>query len=146
MVSQGQIDRIADAISRIPATNPSYIAVGQETLGDVLSQGMIRKIAQVATKVETRAMIGYANENDVMADEIERLRSKVEKWETAYAMCDRSRDGFVAEIERMRTELDMTRNGAEDEIERLRRALQAILDDPEASINITAYARTALQT
>jgi len=33
---------------------------------------------------------------------------------------------------------------AADEIERLRAALKAILDDPEAGLNIIAYARAAL--
>ncbi len=38
--------------------------------------------------------------------EIEQLRSKVEKWQTAYAMCDRSRDAFAVEIEKLRAEND----------------------------------------
>lgn len=41
--------------------------------------------------------------------EIETLRSKIERWKTAYAMCDRSRDRFVAEIERLRSENDEMR-------------------------------------
>ncbi len=110
MVSQGQIDRIADAISRIPATNPSYIAVGQETLGDVLSQGMIRKIAQVATKIETRAMIGYASENDVMADEIKRLQAEIERLR-AYAHHERSlgAEGPMIELTQARQEIERLR-------------------------------------
>lgn len=41
-------DKIADAIAAIPASNPGYISVRQETLGDLLSREVILKIAQVA--------------------------------------------------------------------------------------------------
>lgn len=40
--------KIERAIADIPANNPAYISVRQQTLSDVMSYDLIRKIAKVA--------------------------------------------------------------------------------------------------
>jgi hypothetical protein len=51
MTERHLVDQISEAIAVIPANNPGYIAVYQETLGDILSRDVIRKIAQIAAAV-----------------------------------------------------------------------------------------------
>lgn len=38
-------DRIEKRIRAIPASNPGYVAVTRETLGDLLARDLLRKIA-----------------------------------------------------------------------------------------------------
>lgn len=48
MTERTLVEKIEDSIRAIPATNPGYISFRQETLGDLLSSAVLRKIAQIA--------------------------------------------------------------------------------------------------
>lgn len=41
-------EKIEDAISAIPASNPMVLSLRQRTLGDLLDRDVLRKIAQIA--------------------------------------------------------------------------------------------------
>jgi len=51
MTVRTMADKIEDAISAIPASNPMVISPYQKTLGDLLDRNVLRKIAQIAAAV-----------------------------------------------------------------------------------------------
>lgn len=51
-----RVDEVARAVRQIPVSDPSYLSVVQETLGDTMSRDLIESIARAAMRAVVKQM------------------------------------------------------------------------------------------